>query len=331
MIVNVYHPSFWTNHGHWKYLNQTPGNSGIWNSISYRINPQKLSEADFVVVHEDIDHTLKAKVQQGGVCLVTGEEKSIKKSYQQDYLDQFDFVITSRDDISHPHVMRCHYMHPWWVDKSYDELMAINHPIKTNQLSAIISNLAVSPTHKDRFAFINKLKGHYKDDLDWFAKGEKTFLADKWDGLAPYHYSIAIENSYYTNYFTEKITDCFLAYTMPFYAGCPNINEFFDDRSFVKIDIHDFQKSIHTIDEAMGGQRSKKNQSYIRESRALVLEKYHFLAALSDILKRKEKTNVTVRKTLHPQNYFDGGKVSQLIKLAKRKFRFVKDVTHLFQ
>ena len=41
-------------------------------------------------------------------------------------------------------------------------------------------------------------------------------------------FSVAIENSSEPNYFTEKVIDCFLTYTVPLYWGCSNIGSYFD-------------------------------------------------------------------------------------------------------
>src|SRR5260221_11369944 len=116
MFVSIYHPAFWVTHGHWDYKNQTPCAAGIWDGITYKINCDRGTEADFIVVHEDIDQAMKLKTSAGGFILVTGEEKSITQ-YHQEYLNQFDLVITSRDDLQHPHIIRSHYLHPWRVKR----------------------------------------------------------------------------------------------------------------------------------------------------------------------------------------------------------------------
>ncbi|MDY0313775.1 MAG: glycosyltransferase family 10 [Bacteroidales bacterium] len=41
-------------------------------------------------------------------------------------------------------------------------------------------------------------------------------------------FHIAIENSCYNNYFTEKLMDCFQTKTIPIYVGAPNIDKFFN-------------------------------------------------------------------------------------------------------
>jgi hypothetical protein len=46
-------------------------------------------------------------------------------------------------------------------------------------------------------------------------------------------FSIAIENAVNTNYFTEKIVDCFLTGTIPIYYGCPNIEQFFNSDGII--------------------------------------------------------------------------------------------------
>jgi len=41
-------------------------------------------------------------------------------------------------------------------------------------------------------------------------------------------FHVAIENSQWPNYFTEKLIDCFVTGTVPIYWGCPNVGDFFD-------------------------------------------------------------------------------------------------------
>ena len=322
MLVGIYHPEFWISHGHWSYENQTPGKTGRWGNTNYRINDKSLREADFIVIHEGMDRSIK-NATAGGFVLVTGEEKSIRKYYHPEYLDQFDLIITSRDDIRHPQIKRTHYLHPWWVKKNYDELASSTSPTKTKTLSAIISNLAVLPSHRERFTFIKALKEHYENNLDWFSKGESSFLRDKWDGLAPYKYSIAVENSNHLNYFTEKISDCFLAHTMPIYQGCPNIKDFFDDRSFISIDKNDFLGAIQIIDHSISENLFERNFRYLEESRRLVLEKYHFIAALSDILQNHWPGKEKIKRTLRPEEYFTRGRFEQFRRFANTSIKKV--------
>ncbi|PVA10290.1 hypothetical protein DC366_08580 [Pelagivirga sediminicola] len=69
-------------------------------------------------------------------------------------------------------------------------------------------------------------------DLDVMGRGYTPFAA-KAEGLAPYRYSVVIENVREPNYFTEKLIDALLCRTVPIYWGCPNIGEFFDTSGMI--------------------------------------------------------------------------------------------------
>ena len=48
----------------------------------------------------------------------------------------------------------------------------------------------------------------------------------KEEALADYMFSVAIENM--DNWFTEKLTDCFLTGTVPIFYGTPNVGKWFN-------------------------------------------------------------------------------------------------------
>ncbi len=68
--------------------------------------------------------------------------------------------------------------------------------------------------------------------VDRFGKGV-AWVDDKRDALTPYAFSVAMENTRHDYYFTEKLIDCFLTYTVPIYWGCPSIADFFDVRGML--------------------------------------------------------------------------------------------------
>lgn len=61
----------------------------------------------------------------------------------------------------------------------------------------------------------------------------------KSDGLAPYRYSIVIENVRETNYFSEKLIDAILCNTVPIYWGCPNLDDFMVTDGIIRCDSED--------------------------------------------------------------------------------------------
>lgn len=69
-------------------------------------------------------------------------------------------------------------------------------------------------------------------DVDVMGRGYKPFEV-KSDGLAPYRYSVVIENVREPDYFTEKLIDAILCECVPIYWGCPNIDRFFDTSGMI--------------------------------------------------------------------------------------------------
>jgi hypothetical protein len=70
----------------------------------------------------------------------------------------------------------------------------------------------------------------------------------KSDGLAPYRYSVVIENVRERHYFSEKLIDAILCKTVPIYWGCPNIGDYLDTTGMV---ICDSAEDIHRALRAM--------------------------------------------------------------------------------
>lgn len=68
--------------------------------------------------------------------------------------------------------------------------------------------------------------------VDCFGYGIRE-ISSKLHGLAPYAFSVAMENVRYDGYFTEKLIDCFLTDTVPIYWGCGAINRWFDPRGIL--------------------------------------------------------------------------------------------------
>ena len=102
---------------------------------------------------------------------------------------------------------------------------------KSKLVSLISSDLALTPGHRERLRWVEKLK----DKVDLFGRGFNP-ISYKEDGLCDYMFSVAIENSRVENYHTEKVHDCFATGTIPIYFGCPNIGDFFNPEGIIILD-----------------------------------------------------------------------------------------------
>jgi hypothetical protein len=102
---------------------------------------------------------------------------------------------------------------------------------KTGMVSLIASEKRDTEGHRLRHAIVDWARGTDRQ-VDIMGRGYRPFDR-KSDGLAPYRYSVIIENGREENYFSEKLVDCLLCGTVPIYWGCPNIDRFFDTSGFV--------------------------------------------------------------------------------------------------
>jgi glycosyl transferase family 10 (putative fucosyltransferase) len=98
---------------------------------------------------------------------------------------------------------------------------------KSKMLSLIASNRKSLKGHKLRHRIVGQLRQD-GTDVDIMGRGGYKFFEDKADGLAPYRYSVIIENTREPGYFTEKLIDAFLLETVPIYWGAPDIGDFFN-------------------------------------------------------------------------------------------------------
>lgn len=98
--------------------------------------------------------------------------------------------------------------------------------VKTHRMSLIASAKRDSAGHLLRHEMVDFVR-EKQPDVTVLGRGYAPF-ENKQDGLAPYKFSVVIENTQEPNYFTEKIVDAVLCETVPIYWGCPNIAEFFD-------------------------------------------------------------------------------------------------------
>ena len=193
---------------------QTPNNSAEWGNCKFYIN-EEIEKCDYWVVYGDLQQTETTICPQENTLLISDEPESLLQ-YDKRFTDCFATIISSHHYIKHKNNILYQQGLPWLVgkkeikkgvfqynSKNYDELNSIKELKKTKLLSAIISSSSCTPDYQNRLRFRDKLEKHFGDRIDVFGY-EKNLLNDKWDGLAPYKYSIVLENSANNNYWTEN-------------------------------------------------------------------------------------------------------------------------------
>lgn len=297
--------------GKW-LLRQTPQRKGVSNCGKYQFYVNELiPDPDFVVIRgKSIKNDTAFYVAPQNVVLTTSEPYSIL-SYPKKYCKQFGLVCSCQEQLQLPNSIHTPALLPWYVGAKfengtgipildYDDFKSQNTPSKTKLISVVTSNKAFTKGHQDRITFIEKLKAYYGEQLDVYGKGFRDF-EDKWDVLASYKYHIAIENSHTNYYWTEKLSDCYLAETFPIYYGCKNISDYFPQNALLNIDIYDVEKSIAAIDKIINDKQHFDTVHPVLENcKNLVLEDYNIFNYIAGCLDKLNPNLPKKQVTIHP-------------------------------
>jgi hypothetical protein len=285
-------------------LRQTPGHSGKWGDVQFICEED--GECDFVMVLNRV-----GKEDRHAIC----PENNVWAVFQDPFVFRIhDWMIDNHQQFKKVfthHIFNndkkyvAHYpMLAWYIDKSYDELKALGVPEKTKNISWITSNKSLYPGHRERMGFIEFIQQSGLD-IDIYGKGIRP-IDDKWDGQAPYKYSLVVENSSSPDYWTEKLADSYLAYCLPIYYGCTNIDDYFPSDAYIRIDIHKPEEALRIIQNAINNNEWEKRLDAIKKSRELVLDTYNFFPYIANLMKqafdpsepRKSITLVPYKRTL---------------------------------
>jgi len=162
---------------------------------------------------------------------------------QQDLISnhkKFDLILTRHENV----LNQCQNskLFPFgssWIDHNFKKLTC------DFEISFLCGSKNFLPGHILRQQVYNNLHTVRNKNL-----ALKTFyeIEGKHRAFNTSQYSIIIENSQYKNYFTEKIIDCLVTKTIPLYWGCPNIEDFFDQRGIIKFsNLEDLIKKINIL------------------------------------------------------------------------------------
>ena len=254
-----------------------------WDEFAFSV--EFLPECDAVLVFNNPSEKIEAVCYPENVLAfmmepgVYSENPWMFKGLQQ-YATVYSPLQNSSNTIA------SHGFLGWHVLADWNELSGLPVPEKKEDISCIASTLTQFEGHRQRLGFIHTLQKEIPA-IDFFGK-ERNYIPDKMEGLLPYRFSIAIENTSIPYYFTEKIGDCFLAYTVPLYYGCKNIGKFFPERSFIEININEPDKAIKSIRQTIEKNDWQERIPALKEARDLVLNKYQPLAGVASVLRETE-------------------------------------------
>lgn len=319
-----------TNIGHKDFHHLCPGRKLVWGRCTFLLNPPRGSNVDFWIVFSE------GRIRDYMICqpentLFYAGEPPAKKNHPVGFYKQFHHVLGTYNKTAHPRAYTDALGLNWHVglrreDNRYiyghDELTALAFPKKINAISVICSNLSTTPGQRARLQFLLKLKELLGDKLIHYGRGF-TPISDKLDGILPYRFHLVLENSISDFYWTEKLSDAYLGWAYPFYAGCPNLKDFFPTDSFARIDINQPEHARQMILEACARPPDANEISRISAARNVILNDYNLFARFSFWAERLHRTSAVSTVKINTHKAFRPFPKNVLFRI---KSRFIRPV-----
>lgn len=303
-------------------LQQTPGGAGVWDGVQY--TEAENAPCDYYLVLNNLAADQALSVSPDRVFRVVQEPPTEFFKPWHEHAPYASKTFMCDPERTGDAYIQSHPMVPWHINRDYDFLSSAAMPRKTGDISWITSTKTILAGHKKRMAFLDNISGkipgldllgtevHHivnpavrRQNADKQKELGFTIVEDKWAGLAPYRYSLAIENFCGPDYWTEKIADCFLAWTLPIYYGCTNLEAYFPAESFIRIDIDKPGEAREIIRQAINGDAWQKRLPAITKARELVLNKYQLFPSITRYIKTIPRISVIVctynREEMLPQ------------------------------
>lgn len=281
---------------HQAWRRQLPDARPEWGRCHFTFD-QDCRQYDWIAVYDDLSpaHDERFSVRSELLAcppehtiLVTAEPSPIKR-YGEDYLRQFGVVLTAQEEwaMPLPNVVRKQAGLRWFYGMADSERLSLDRMIaeppeaKSRLISTVCSTKTrgSSTLHAARVRFTDELQKALPE-LDRFGHGVRP-IRDKAEALDAYRYHVAVENHIAPHYWTEKISDAWLGLALPFYCGCPNIDEYFPPESYIAFDVNDFPAALEIIRAAIAGGEYEKRLPFIREARRRVLEEQNLFAGFA--------------------------------------------------
>lgn len=280
---------------------QTPQCSMVWKDFTFTEEP--VAECDYLVILDYPKADFSVRVNPKNIlhlCLEPPNEISLYRQYanKQTALNFNQFDTQKNNVLSHGAL-------PWHLDRNYDFLKNLKPADleKQNRIAWITSNQRSSKGHHGRMQFFDAIRD--LDFTDLFGRGIQP-VDDKFEVLKNYKYAIAYENFSNDHYWTEKIIDCFLSYTMPLYFGSGSMGNFFPQDAFIRLDPTDKHIGLFLQEVVHSGQWEQSLDAIAR-ARSLVLDQYQLFPFLYNQIQSLESINGIYRKEHRETVFINGG------------------------
>lgn len=266
-------------------LRQSEDGRGSWGDLRFALNE---SASDVLFVCDDAPAGFATFAPRARRVLVVTEPPELRV-YPPGFLAQFGVVLAPFDmEAPGARVIRTQTGLMWWYGlvreqgglravRSLSDLRADAPLEKSPRLSVVCSGKTKLAKHRARLAFIDHLRARMGERLVLFGSAFSP-VGDKAEAIAPYQYHLVVENNDHSCFWTEKLADAYLGWSLPFFSGGPECARDFPQGALVPIDVNDPEGAARCILAHMGGGEYEKRRPLIAAARARVLEEHNMFA-----------------------------------------------------
>lgn len=178
-------------------------------------------------------------------------------------------------------------------------------PKKTGSVASIMSHKNWDIGHQLRIGFAQKTSPlvdiYGKENYHKISSYVGPVLDDNcFNVYSKYKYALAVENNAEHNYATEKIWEPLVCECLPFYWGCPNLEDHVDPQCFVRLPLEDPEKAADIIRKAIAEDWWSQRIDAIRAMKKKLIEEMGMCPVLSQIIAKSRKTSgfvITLRNS----------------------------------
>jgi len=321
--------AFLTQHDRGPWFRQTPHGDGVWDACQFTLNAD-ISGSDWLVVYDEFNAPVPCKLPKSRRLLIISEPPGMK-TYHPGYINQFGILISP---VALPGFAGRWLQEqpglPWFlgldmassaspVPSRYDfnALATLAYPQKLHGISAVISTKSRLPKHRRRVEFVLALKERLGEQFHLFGRGFRE-INDKAEAILPYSHHLVIENNDEDSFFTEKLADAFLGWSLPVFSGCRNIGRYFDEGMLMPVDI-ERADAMDAIEAMLAEPITQPRLDLIATARERILRRYNVFALINDIVVAEGKSNHPAAGAALLRPNFHYGSLSKRLRLRWRR------------
>ena len=166
-----------------------------------------------------------------------------------------------------------------------------NLPPKKDEAAIVLSHKTNDTGHNLRVQFLREM-----ETIDVYGKENYHNLTsyispvpddNRYNVYSKYKYVLAVENNSELNYASEKIWEPLICECLPFYWGCPNLENYIDPKAFVRLPLDDVAESMRIVEQAIREDWWSQRIDAIRESKKKIMNELGFFPRIQKIIEKR--------------------------------------------